>query len=138
MNTGVALIFFAILKTDGGGFHVQVGHDVLANFGHQVPKPVLFFHVQAIEAGYVATGSNHNVARCQGLRSRHGDPIVAGYPGVVGRSRAEEAGSHKVGESLRRINVGGLELGSGIQRRKGEPKPLLQFENPAPRSQTGS
>jgi hypothetical protein len=44
----------------------------------------------------VATGSNHNVARRQGLRSRYGDPILAGDPGIVWRSRAEETGSHQV------------------------------------------
>ena len=92
MNTGVALIFFAILKTDGDGFHMQGRHDVPPNFGHKVPKPALLLHVQVIEASYVATGSNHNVARRQGLRSRHSDPILAGEPGVVWRSRAEEAG----------------------------------------------
>ena len=94
MNMGVALIFFAILKTDGDGFHMQGRHDVPANFGHKVPKPALFLHVQVVEASYVATGSNHNVARRQGLRSRHSDPILAGDPGGVWRSRAEEAVSH--------------------------------------------
>ena len=92
MNMGVALIFFAILKTDGDGFHMQGRHDVPPNFGHKVPKPALLLHVQVVEASYVATGSNHNVARRQGLRSRHSDPILAGEPGVVWRSRAEEAG----------------------------------------------
>jgi hypothetical protein len=94
MNMGVALIFFAILKTDGDGFHMLGRHDVPANFGHQVPKPVLLLHVQVVEARYVATGSYHNVARRQGLRSRHSNPILAGDPGVVWRSRAEEAVSH--------------------------------------------
>ena len=94
MNMGVALIFFAILKTDGDGFHVLGRHDLPANFGHQVPKPVLLLHVQVVEASYVATGCNHNVARRQGLGGRHSDPILAGDPGVVWRSRAEEAVSH--------------------------------------------
>jgi len=94
MNMGVALIFFAILKTDGDGFHMLGRHDVPANFGHQVPKPVLLLHVQVVEARYVATGSYHNVARRQGLRSLHSNPILAGDPGVVCRSRAEEAVSH--------------------------------------------
>jgi hypothetical protein len=62
------------------------------NFGHKVPKPALLLHVQVVEASHVTTGSNHNVARRQGLRSRHSDPILAGEPGVVWRSRAEEAG----------------------------------------------
>jgi hypothetical protein len=68
----VALIFFAILKTNGDGFHMLGRRDVPANFGHQVPKPVLLLHVQVVEASYVTTGSNHNVARRQGLRSQHG------------------------------------------------------------------
>jgi hypothetical protein len=94
MNLGVALIFFAILKTDGDGFHMHARYDVPANFGHQVPKPVLLLHVQVVEASYVATGSHHNVAGRQGLRSRHGDPILARDPDVVWRSRAEEAVLH--------------------------------------------
>jgi len=94
MNLGMTLIFFAILKTDGDGFHMHARYDVPANFGHQVPKPVLLLHVQVVEAGYVATGSNHNVARRQGLRRRHSDPVLAGHPSVVWRSRAEEAVSH--------------------------------------------
>lgn|ERR1039458_2056434 len=34
MNMWVALISFTILETDGGRFHAQGRHDVLANFGH--------------------------------------------------------------------------------------------------------
>src|ERR1039458_4814577 len=90
MNMGVVLIFFAILKTDGDGFHMQGCHDVPANFGHKASKPALLLHVQVVEASYVPTGSNHNVARRQGLRRRHSDPILAGDPGVVWRSRAKE------------------------------------------------
>ena len=69
---------------------MQGCHDVPANFGHKASKPALLLHVQVVEASYVATGSNHNVARRQGLRRRHSDPILAGDPGVVWRSRAKE------------------------------------------------
>ena len=34
MNMCVALISFTIFETDGGRFHAQGRHDVLANFGH--------------------------------------------------------------------------------------------------------
>ena len=94
MNMGVALIFFAILKTDGDGFHMLGRHDVLTDFGHQVPKPALLLHVQVVEARYVAMGSDHDVAKRQGLCSRHSNPPLAGDPGVVLRSRAEAAVSH--------------------------------------------
>ena len=67
MNMGVALIFFAILKTDGDGFHMHARYDVPANFGHQVPKPVLLLHVQVVEASYVATGSNHKRGQASGV-----------------------------------------------------------------------
>ena len=94
MNVSVALIFFAILKTDGGGFHMQRRYDMPANFGHQVPKSVLLFHVQVVEAGYVAKRCDHNVTPRQGLRGRYGDPVLAGDPGVVRKNRAEEAVLH--------------------------------------------
>jgi len=94
MNVSVALIFFAILKTDGDGFHMQCRYDMPANFGHQVPKAVLLLHVQVVEAGYMAKWSDQNVARRQRLRRRYGDPILAGDPSVVRRNRAEEAVLH--------------------------------------------
>jgi hypothetical protein len=58
---GPDLSSFAILKTDGDGFHVQGRHDVPANFEHQVPTPVLLLHVQVVEASYMDT----NVVRRQ-------------------------------------------------------------------------
>ena len=110
---------------------------VPANFGAKVPKAALLFHVQVVEVAYVVTGSNHYVARRHGLRSRQGEPILAGDPGVVWRSRAEEAGPHKVHESLRPIHIRGFERRGDDQRLTGEQQSLLQFENSAARSQTG-
>jgi hypothetical protein len=94
MNMGVALILFAILKTDGDGFHMQGRHDVPPNFGHETPKPTLLLHVQVVEASDVATGSNHNVPRRQRFDGRQSNPIIAGGPGVFQGSRAEKAVWH--------------------------------------------
>ena len=64
MNMSVALIFFAIHKPDGDRFDLHGRGDVPANFRHKVPKAALLFHVQVVEAGYMATGRNDNMPRC--------------------------------------------------------------------------